>query len=100
MTSKTKKKRIDFSVRPRANKNNLPATSDEWVQGRKDPEQPDQPQEAPPQKRLTLNLPVGLHTAFKGLCVRQGITIQDKVQFIIERELAAAPPAEEGAQPL
>jgi hypothetical protein len=30
-----------------------------------------------------------LHTAFKGQCVREGVTIQDKVRRLIERELTA-----------
>jgi hypothetical protein len=87
MTSKPKKKQIDFSVRPRANKNDLPATADEWVRDGNAPEKPSK-QEEGPQKRLTLNLPAELHTSFKGLCVRKEITIQDKVQELIERELA------------
>ena len=41
------------------------------------------------QKRLTLNLPADLHKAFKGRCVLEGVTIQDKVQMMIDRELAA-----------
>ena len=88
MTSKPKKKQIDFSVRPRANTKALPATADEWVRDGNEPEKPTK-QEEGLQKRLTLNLPAELHTAFKGLCVREGITIQDKVQVLIERELAA-----------
>ena len=89
MTSKPKKKQIDFSVRPRANKKELPATADEWVRDGNEPEKPAR-QEEGPQKRLTLNLPAEMHMAFKGLCVRKGVTIQDKVQDLIERELAAA----------
>jgi hypothetical protein len=89
MTSKPKKKQIDFSVRPRANKNDLPATADEWVRDGNEPEKPAR-QEEGPQKRLTLNLPADMHTDFKGLCVRKGITIQDKVQDLIANELAAA----------
>src|SRR4051794_8490187 len=87
MTSKPKKKQIDFSVRPRA-KNELPATADEWVRDGNEPEKPTK-QEEGPQKRLTLNLPAELHTAFKGRCVREGVTIQDKVRVLIEHELAA-----------
>ena len=52
---------------------------------------------AGPHKRLTLNIPTALHTAFKGRCVVEGVTIQDKVQALIERELAAAG---EGTKPL
>lgn len=79
---KAKKKQLDFTVRPRAAKEELPPDADAWVKGDKPPEGP--------QKRLTLNLPAGLHTAFKGRCVREGVTIQDKVRLLIERELAAA----------
>ena len=83
MTGKKKeKKQVDFSVRPRAAKEELPASADAWVQGGEKPE-------GGPQKRLTLNLPTGLHTAFKGRCVREGVTIQDKVRALIERELVA-----------
>jgi hypothetical protein len=78
-----KKKKVDFSVRPRAAKEELPANANEWVQTGKGPG------EGGPQKRLTLNLPAGLHTAFKGRCVLEGITIQDKVRVLIEREIAA-----------
>ena len=60
------------------------------------------PKERPgPQKRLTLNLPAAMHTAFKGRCVLEGVTIQDKVQTLIEHYLAADPAAaRQGASPL
>jgi hypothetical protein len=86
---KAKKKQLDFTVRPRAAPEELPADAEGWVKGEKAPP-------AGPQKRLTLNLPAGLHTAFKGRCVREGVTIQDKVRLLIERELAAPG---EGANP-
>jgi hypothetical protein len=60
-----KKKQVDFSVRPRGVKETLPADAEQWV---RDGEGTD----AGPQKRLTLNLPTGLHTAFKGRCVLEG----------------------------
>jgi hypothetical protein len=79
---KPKKKQLDFTVRPRAAEEELPPDGDSWVRA-------DTAQPAGPQKRLTLNLPAPLHTAFKGQCVREGVTIQDKVRHLIERELAA-----------
>jgi hypothetical protein len=82
MKSKTSKKKVDFSVRPRTAKEELPTTPDQWVRE-------GQGAEAGPHKRLTLNLPTDLHTAFKARCVVNGITIQDKVQQLIERDLAA-----------
>ncbi len=86
MTSRTKKKRVDFSVRPRA-KEALPPDPDAWVrEGQGAQAQPPKEQTGP-QKRLTLNLPAAMHTAFKGRCVVEGVTIQDKVQELIRREL-------------
>jgi ParG len=76
-----KKKQVDFSVRPRGVKETLPADAEQWVRD-------GQGADSGPQKRLTLNLPTGLHTAFKGRCVLEGVTIQDKVRVLIERELA------------
>jgi ParG len=84
-----KKKKVDFSVRPKAFTEALPATPEEWVQeGKGDP--------VGPQKRLTLNLPAGLHTAFKSRCVVEGVSIQDKVRVLIERELAVGQPPAAG----
>ena len=41
-----------------------------------------------------------MHTAFKGRCVLEGVTIQDKVQSLIEDYLAADPIAPgQGAPP-
>jgi hypothetical protein len=89
-----KKKKVDFSVRPRAAKEPLPPTPDEWVrEGKGGP--------PVPQKRLTLDLPAELHTAFKVRCALEGTTIQDKVRVLIERELAMdRTRAGEGKQPL
>jgi hypothetical protein len=86
-----KKKKVEFSVRPRSAKEEMPADPEQWVRE-------GEGANTGPQKRLTLNLPAGLHTAFKGRCVVEGITIQDKVKMLIERELTPAlPVAGEGA---
>jgi hypothetical protein len=100
MTSRTKKKRVDFSVRPRA-KESLPPDPDAWVrEGQGAQVQPPKEQTGP-QKRLTLNLPAAMHTAFKGRCVVEGVTIQDKVQELIRRELEQQAAATgQGTQPL
>jgi hypothetical protein len=94
MTSKSKKKQIDFSVRPRSNKQALPATADEWVQDANEAEKPTK-QEEGPQKRLTLNVPTEMHTEFKSKCVLRGMTIQDRVCALIARDLAEARQAAE-----
>ena len=85
-----KKKQVEFSVRPRAAKDELPADPEQWVREGQGPD-------TGPQKRLTLNLPADLHTAFKGRCVREGVTIQDKVRVLIERELTPEQSAGEPA---
>jgi hypothetical protein len=92
---KGKKKHLDFTVRPRAAKEELPPDADSWVRGEKGAAEVLPKRPTVKQKRLTLNLPAELHTAFKGQCVREGVTIQDKVHRLIERELAAG----EGAAP-
>ncbi len=79
------KKTVDFSVKPRPTRDELPPTPDEWVRG-------GEGAATGPSKRLTLNLPAALHTAFKARCVIEGVTIQDKVQVLIERELGAEQP--------
>jgi hypothetical protein len=84
-----KKKQVDFSVRPRAGQEILPVDPEKWVQN-------GQGADPGPHKRLTLNLPTGLHTAFKGRCVLEGATIQDKVRILIERELASEQSTPEG----
>ncbi len=87
MTSKNKKKIVDFSVRPRGAKEALPPDPDAWVREGQGAEARPPKEQPGPQKRLTLNLPVAMHTAFKGRCVVEGVTIQDKVQELIRREL-------------
>jgi hypothetical protein len=76
------KKEVDFSVRPGRAKEALPANPSLWVNK-------GTPAQAGPLKRLTLNLPVDMHTAFKGRCVIEGVTIQDKVNTLIDAYLAA-----------
>lgn len=108
MTGKGKKKKVDFIVRPKLTKEDLPTTPDQWIEEGQTAETPlEKPVDAHPEKpaddgpkkekekRLTLNLPVKMHTAFKGLCVFEGITIQDKLQRLIERELAQGQRASE-----
>ena len=100
MTGRTKKKRVDFSVRPRA-KESLPPDPDAWVREGQATEANPPKEQAGPQKRLTLNLPAAMHTAFKGRCVVEGVTIQDKVQELIRGELEQqAAAAGQGTQSL
>jgi hypothetical protein len=77
-----KKKKVDFSVRPRGVKDELPPSPEQWVRDGKGPD-------SGPQKRLTLNIPAGLHTAFKSQCVIKRETIQEKVIELIEQDLSS-----------
>lgn len=72
-------KEVEFGVRPKPGKE-AALSRNEWVrQGGLD-------QVAA--TKLTLRLPAGLHTAFKSRCVLEGVSIQDKVRVLIEREMA------------
>jgi hypothetical protein len=93
---KPKKKKVDFSVRPSAAKEKLPATPDEWVKEGEGTSANPQEQPTGQHKRLTLNLPAELHTSFKGRCVFEGVTIQDKVRQLIEKSIASEPPPQGG----
>ncbi len=85
-----KKKKVDFSVRPRAAKEELPPTPEQWVaKGEGVVAKPTKV------KRLTLDLPADLHTAFKSRCVLRNVTIQDRVTLLIERDMAEGLPAAE-----
>jgi hypothetical protein len=86
-----KKKKVDFSVRPRTAKENLPPDADQWVRGGQGAEAaPAKAEvETEPQKRLTLNLPADLHKAFKMRCTAIDVTIQERVRKLIEGDLAA-----------
>lgn len=78
-----KKKQLDFRVRPRAAKEEMPGDADRWVRGGKGTDEG-------PHRRLTLNLPVPLHAAFKSRCALEGTTIQDRVRQLVERDMARA----------
>ncbi len=78
-----KKKKVDFSVRPRVAKEELPPTPEQWVsQGEEADARPGK------MKRLTLDLRAELHTAFKSQCVLKDVTIQERVTQLIERDIA------------
>jgi hypothetical protein len=94
-------------VRPNPAKEDLPATPEQWVEEGKAPDtrpgeavdvRPEKPADDRPEKgekRLTLNLPADLHTAFKSRCVLKNLTIQERVTFLIERDVAEGLPAPE-----
>jgi hypothetical protein len=76
------KKAVEFSSKPKGKKEAPVLPVNQWVakagKGAKD------------DVKLTLRVPGPLHIAFKTRCVQEGITIQDKVQAMIEAYVAVA----------
>jgi hypothetical protein len=77
------KKAVEFSSRPKPKKERVIPTPHDWV--------------AKPagegtqaEVKLTLRVPSPLHIAFKTRCVQEGISIQDKVQAMIEAYVSTA----------
>lgn len=52
--------------------------ADAWVRNRSDG----------PSKRLTIDLPVGLHARVKAGCALRGVTIKDIVRELLEQEFS------------
>ena len=73
MSEQRDKKQVLIPTRPRA---------DEWVaQGREKPVAPEQKM-----KRLTLDLPEGLHRAIKRRAVEEGVTMVDMLRTLLEEQ--------------
>lgn len=74
-------KKVSFGSRPPAPTPS--ATPEDWVADR----------DAAPEaiKRLTIDLPVGLHRRVKTGCVREDVTIADVVREFLDRRFPADP---------
>ena len=72
-------KKVSFGARPPAQP--TPATADSWVA--------DKPPAAEPVKRLTIDIPLGLHRRVKTGCVREEVPIADVVRDFLERRFPA-----------
>jgi predicted DNA binding CopG/RHH family protein len=76
MSEPRRKKQIQIPKKPRA---------DEWVaQGREKATAPEQKM-----KRLTLDLPEGLHRAIKRRAVEEGVTMVDMLRTLLEQQYGA-----------
>ena len=73
-------KKVSFGARPPAAP--TPATADAWVA--------DKPAAPEPVKRLTIDLPLGLHRRVKAGCVREEVYIADLVRQFLDRRFPAA----------
>jgi len=78
-------KQVKFGSRPAA-KPEIAADPDQWVESRTVVEAPE---EAPPQekqKRMTFDVPEGLHRRVKAGCAARGVTIREVILALLERE--------------
>lgn len=76
MSERRDKKQVLIPTKPRA---------DEWVaQGREKVTAPEQKM-----KRLTLDLPEGLHRAIKRRAVEEGVTMVDMLRTLLEQQYGA-----------
>jgi hypothetical protein len=76
-------KKVQFGARPPAAPS--PASADAWVA--------DRPAAPEPIKRLTIDLPLGLHLRVKTGCVREQVTIADVVREFLDGRFPDDPAA-------
>ena len=74
-------KKVSFGARPPATPS--PTTADAWVA--------DKPPVAEPIKRLTIDIPLGLHRRVKTGCVREDVAIADVVRDFLDRRFPPDP---------
>ena len=73
-------KKVSFGARPPA-ASSTPATADAWVA--------DKARAPEPIKRLTIDIPLGLHRRVKAGCVRDEVYIADVVRDFLEERFPA-----------
>jgi hypothetical protein len=76
------KKAVAFSSKPKPKKERPIPSPNEWVAKAAEG--------ADAAVKLTLRVPTPLHIAFKTRCVQEGISLQDKVQAMIEAYVSTA----------
>lgn len=76
-------KKVTFSSR-RPSEVASTSAIDNWVQHRDTaPPEPTEPQE--PMKRLTIDVPLSLHTRIKATCARRGPHMADEIRDLLEK---------------
>jgi len=76
-------KKVTFGSKPN-NKLTTPATSEEWVKKREDAVEE-------PTKRLTIDIPDGLHRAIKVSCASRGTKMVDEIRVLLESHYMQKP---------
>jgi len=73
-------KKIAIGAKPTAAKAKAAPSPDAWVDSR----QPD----AEPTKRLTLDIPAGLHARIKAACAMRGTKMVDEITTLLEEKFS------------
>lgn len=79
------KKQVRIAVKPHNRKHAIDA--DTWVEQRASPAAP--PRE--PKKRLTIDIPLSVHTQFKVWCAQRGREMADELRELIHHRLSERP---------
>ena len=77
-------KKVTFSSKRPSE--DMTAKIDHWVQNRNAPVAPPEPQEA--MKRLTIDVPVKLHTKIKSTCAMKNLHMADEIRDLLERHFS------------
>jgi hypothetical protein len=73
-------KKVAIGAKPTAAKTKPVPSPDAWVESR-------QP-EAEPTKRLTLDIPAGLHARIKAACAMRGAKMVDEIRGLLEEKFS------------
>ncbi len=69
-------KKVSFASKPTAPVS--PAQAEAWVAGNADAQQPE------PMKRLTIDVPLSLHTRIKSQCALRQVNMADEIRALLE----------------
>jgi hypothetical protein len=82
-------KKVTIGSKPTANA--APRSPDEWVNARQGPGEPT--------KRLTIDIPLSLHTRIKSQCALQNLQMADVIRQMLERRFPDASGHDDPLQP-
>lgn len=77
------KKRVALGAKPRLATTIAP-TADDWVQSRQTEES-----NGETMKRLTVDVPISLHTRIKSQCALRGVKMTDEIRDLLEKHFPA-----------